>query len=716
MEVASQADVLCFAETGVGYASHIPGFKCIHHGIRIRAPHCGGVACYLREHLVLTYQPHCILVDAEKGVVAIALHPPGHKAICITVCYLPHVSSKILGTGVRAKRESVNAFFQVLHEVCKKSAGMDMVIVGDFNAHTGQLNEMDRPGVADLQDASGNIVMPYAALMHAIGIRTSKDISPPNSHGTALLDFCAEAQVTIMNGRLQGDVEGEITYMGNFGSCTIDYVIASPGLCFEERLTLHNGHLKCKQRPGVELKVVVDALGKPVPGTDCGFDHAPLVLTVGMAPLPMPELPRIVQEPKLRWRDDKRDAYVGALCNDHRVGQLLDECREAEGVLEAGRKLCQAVQLAAETAAMKSSGAKGRGVRKQAWFDAECARLRQAKINANRVHGVGHPTAKQVAKVYWAHIKQVKGLYMEEILRKRIDDWRVCPRKFWQDFKAEQGPVVHLGIAHWTEHFRRVLGTAPAMHLREGSVEAHCQVHGDMFMEASPEAVQQASSLNGDITQGEVDVALKFMANGKAAGEDGISAEFFTHDIPANFANAGHALLPYITRVFNLAFTKGEYPESWATCTITPVPKAKGNPSDPDSYRGIAVSTALSKLFSIVLMKRLDAWAEQHGRRAKGQAGFRRGRSTTDNVFVLQHCIERCKGRAVPLYAAFIDFQKAYDCVNRSLLWQALKGMGVHGNMMSILQAMYSAGRIVHLCFWGKTRGPFVPATFWSVH
>jgi hypothetical protein len=217
-----------------------------------------------------------------------------------------------------------------------------------------------------------------------------------------------------------------------------------------------------------------------------------------------------------------------------------------------------------------------------------------------------------------------------------------------------------------------------------------------MFPRAFHVDVEQASGMNSSITAAEVDFALKGMANGKAAGEDGISAEFLTHDIPTNFIAAGHALLPYITHVFNVAFTNGEYPESWATCALTPVPKGKGDPTDPDSYRGIAVSNSLSKLFSTVLLNRLDAWAERCGKRAAGQAGFRNGHSTTDNVFVLQKCVEGSR----PVYVAFIDFKKAYDCVNRLLLWRALEGMGVHGNMLFILQAMYE-----QVCMRVKSEG-----------
>ena len=96
--------------------------------------------------------------------------------------------------------------------------------------------------------------------------------------------------------------------------------------------------------------------------------------------------------------------------------------------------------------------------------------------------------------------------------------------------------------------------------------------------------------------------------------------------------------------------------------------KPKGDARVKDDYRGIAIGTALSKLYSMVLMARTDAWAEREGRRARGQAGFPNCRSTTDLHFVLQHVLERNRISKQRTYCAFIDFKKAYDSVNRELL------------------------------------------------
>ncbi|MFN7883799.1 MAG: RNA-directed DNA polymerase, partial [bacterium] len=218
--------------------------------------------------------------------------------------------------------------------------------------------------------------------------------------------------------------------------------------------------------------------------------------------------------------------------------------------------------------------------------------------------------------------------------------------------------------------------------------------HSNSFPEPSVAEHGHANALNRPFSQEEVFRALKSLKNGKAAGTDGLPAEllkkaFFPDpDQPHKFTDP-HLLLPEVTQVMNLVFG-GAYPQDWAISALTAIPKPKGDPKNMDDYRGIAVGNAMARLYSTLLLQRMDSWAETHERRAKGQAGFRRDRSTVDNIFVLQHAIERARSCKKVVYCAFVNFQKAYDSVNRDLLWHALQGLGVHGAFLRSLQCMYA--------------------------
>ena len=186
---------------------------------------------------------------------------------------------------------------------------------------------------------------------------------------------------------------------------------------------------------------------------------------------------------------------------------------------------------------------------------------------------------------------------------------------------------------------------------------------------------------------------MKRLLNNKAAGVDGMVGEFLTQAYTttrtqANNTERHYILGPAITRAFN-AVLLGSYPhDMWGVSALVPVPKPKGRPDVKDDHRGIAVGSVLAKLYAITIMSRLDTWAESAGARAHGQAGFRATRGTPDNAFILRHIIDTATSKNKPVYCAFIDFSKAYDRVDRALLWQCLEGLGIHGEALNTLKQM----------------------------
>ena len=91
------------------------------------------------------------------------------------------------------------------------------------------------------------------------------------------------------------------------------------------------------------------------------------------------------------------------------------------------------------------------------------------------------------------------------------------------------------------------------------------------------------------------------------------------------------------------------------------------------SYRGIALAPASYKLFCGILNNRLVNWAETNAIFSDEQNGFRKGRSIIDHISSLTDIIETRKLKRKQTFTAFIDFRKAYDSINRSLLWLKLE-------------------------------------------
>jgi hypothetical protein len=224
-------------------------------------------------------------------------------------------------------------------------------------------------------------------------------------------------------------------------------------------------------------------------------------------------------------------------------------------------------------------------------------------------------------------------------------------------------------------------------------------LHALMFPVPDQQRLEAATTLNGEITSEEVQAALDKIGNGKAAGVDGIPIEFLKYaEVSVERHHTQNVLLQHLTFLFNHVLRYG-YPQAWSIGAVVPVPKPKGDIHNKDDYRGITVGQALSKLYSMVLLNRLDCWAEDNGMRARGQAGFRRDRGTPDNAFILNHVIERYRSRKEhegkrEVYTAFIDFRKAYDSVDRSLLWECLRSLGLHGRIMDNLIEMYTGVKL----------------------
>ena len=81
------------------------------------------------------------------------------------------------------------------------------------------------------------------------------------------------------------------------------------------------------------------------------------------------------------------------------------------------------------------------------------------------------------------------------------------------------------------------------------------------------------------------------------------------------------------------------------------------------------------------------------------QCGFRRGRHTEDNLFMLERLIEMVRGRKKEIVVAFLDMEKAYDRVNRKKLFEIMRCYGVHEKLVRLIERIYD-GTMVKLN-WG---------------
>ena len=204
--------------------------------------------------------------------------------------------------------------------------------------------------------------------------------------------------------------------------------------------------------------------------------------------------------------------------------------------------------------------------------------------------------------------------------------------------------------------------------------------------EQEEEGAENNYYFNRPISKDEVLLALRKIKNRKAAGPDGIIGELL------KYVQGNDLIVDFFVTFFNCLFDRGIYPDNWTESIVLPLYK-KGSVNDPSNYRGISLNDVSSKLYSTIINNRLREWVEENNITGEFQAGFKRNYSTIDHMFTLMACIQKQFSMNRKLYVAFIDFEKAFDSVNRTILWSTLLNAGICGKLFKCVMSMYACVR-----------------------
>ena len=103
-------------------------------------------------------------------------------------------------------------------------------------------------------------------------------------------------------------------------------------------------------------------------------------------------------------------------------------------------------------------------------------------------------------------------------------------------------------------------------------------------------------------------------------------------------------------------------------------------------------ATVLISYTSKVMLKILQARLQQYVNHELPdvQAGFRKGRGTRDQIARIRWIIKKARKFQKSIYFCFIDYAKAFDCVDHNKLWKILKQMGIPHHLTCLLRNLYA--------------------------
>ena len=183
---------------------------------------------------------------------------------------------------------------------------------------------------------------------------------------------------------------------------------------------------------------------------------------------------------------------------------------------------------------------------------------------------------------------------------------------------------------------------------------------------------------NYPILREEVEAAVRSLKKGKSAGVD---------DIPAELIQAGgETMINALLNICNKIWQTGEWPTPWTQSLIITLPK-KGNLQQCQNYRTISLISHPSKVMLKILLSRLKPQAEKII--AEEQAGFRSGRSTTEQICNLRIICEKYRQHQQDLYHVFVDFKKAFDRVWHAALWATMRWYNINANLIRVIERLY---------------------------
>jgi hypothetical protein len=264
-------------------------------------------------------------------------------------------------------------------------------------------------------------------------------------------------------------------------------------------------------------------------------------------------------------------------------------------------------------------------------------------------------------------------------------------KTFWSEVKALNGSgtaplsstvngvVGNEKVANmWYTHYKNLLNSSKDCSDRQLVLDKFRQIHNDNF------------AFESFITPINVKDAIKGLKKGKAVGRDALAGEHFIY--------CSSRVYVLLSMLFSCSIFHGYLPSEMLDTIIVPIIKdKKGDITDKDNYRPVALTCIMSKVFEIVLLNVYEEYLAT----SPNLFGFKRGLSTDTCIFSLKQIIDYYRSMSSPIYLGFLDASKAFDKINHWTLFKKLLRRGLPTIIVRILYVWYSSQ--LFYVRWGST-------------
>ena len=165
----------------------------------------------------------------------------------------------------------------------------------------------------------------------------------------------------------------------------------------------------------------------------------------------------------------------------------------------------------------------------------------------------------------------------------------------------------------------------------------------------------------------------------KASGGDGIPVELF-QILKDDAMKVLHSICQQIWKTQQCS-------QDWKRSIFIPIPK-KGNAKESSNNHTIALISHASKVMIKILQARIQQYVNRE--LPDVQAGFRKGRATRDQIANICWIMEKAREFQKNIYFCFIDYAKAFDCVDHNEWRKILKEMGILDHLTHLLRNLYA--------------------------